>query len=258
MRTVVGIFVVFYFLTGFCPQASANQNESADPGYNFAKVRTVLIMEPNFTYNGFDVSGNNRFVTYPHAAEKAAAMLNARLKKVANLKYVTMEYVADQVKADPNLDCDPNSPEFSALVKREMPKYVDLVLYLTIRDLGWFHEYKAAYEAYETVTDRVKYYGKTPDGKDFSGWMDVERQVLVYHPPHYDIYDSATANFGLLDPQSWKYVWTYSDVRTRLSYAFGKDYDHSGPESVLNRIFDDAVAKMPIYPKEQSRELVYN
>jgi hypothetical protein len=258
MRKSVAILVLVYLMAVSSLPALAKQSESTDKGYNFAKVRTVLIMEPTLTNNGFDLSGNNQFVTYPAAAEKIAAVLDGRLKKTSNLRYITLAYVSGQVAADPNLDCDPASPDFAALVKREMPKYADLVLYLTVRDFGWFHEYKEGYDAWETVTDHVHYHGKTPDGKDFDGWMDVDRQVLVYHPPHYDISDSAEADFGLLDARTWKYVWSYTDTRTRPSYAFGKDYDHTGPESMMNRIFVEAIAKMPVFAKPQQVVTPFN
>jgi hypothetical protein len=252
MRKIVAVLVVACLLAVFSLPALAKRTESTDKGYNFAKVRTILIMEPTFSNNGFDLSGQNHFIVYPGAAEKIAAILNGRLKKTSNLRYVTLACVSSQVSADPNLDCDPTSPGFAAILRQEMPKYTDLVLYLTIRDFGWFHEYKEGYDAWETVTERVNYHGTTPDGKDFSGWADVERQVLVYHPPHYDIYDSAVADFGLLDARNWKYVWSYTDTRTRLSYAFGKDYDHTG-ESMMNRIFDEAMTKMPVFPKPQQQ-----
>jgi hypothetical protein len=243
MRKLVAILVMSYILTGLCSPAAAKQTESVDPGFNFAKVRTVLVMDPTFTYNGFDLSDNNKFTKYPDPAAKVAAIFNAR--KPPYVRYVNMDYVATCVRADPTLDCPADPREFSALVQREMPKYVDLVMYWEIRNFGWFHEYHEAYYTEETVYDKVRYHEKR-NGKWVHGWMEVPRTVLVHHPAYYSIYDSAQANVAFLDPRTWKYVWSFSDVRTRVSNAFGKLYDHTGPESMINRIFDDAAAKMPI------------
>lgn len=257
MRKTAIVLIVVCFLVTLSLPVAAKQSESVDPGYDFAKVRTILIIEPTFTYG--EVNGDNRFVTYPDAAGKIAAILNGKLKKAGNLRYVTMDYVAERVKADPDLEIDPKSPEFAALVKRELPKHVDLVLELTIRNFGWLHQYVAAYEAWETVTDRVRWSGKTADGKDISGYKEIERQVLVYHPAHYEIQDCAEANFRLLNPRTGKYVWSFSDIRSRLSPGGNSGYyDRTGPESMMNRIFDDAVDRMPIYPKEKSAVQTYN
>lgn len=259
MRRIFRVLVVAGLLAAFALPAAAKQNESTDPGYNFAAVRTVLVMAPALTFNGYDASGDNRFVKYPDAAGKIAAMLNGKLKKVANLRYVTMDYVTERVKADADPELDPKSAAFAALVRREMPKHVDLVLYLTVRDFGWFHEYRSAYEAWETVTDRVRWHGRTSDGKEVSGWKEIERQVFVYHPPHYDVYDCAEANLALLDTRTGKYVWSYADVRSRVSPGNESGgYDRSGPESMMNRIFDEAMDRMPIYPKPQSAVYTYS
>lgn len=247
MRKLAAIFVLACSLAGLCAPAAAKQTESVDPGFDFAKVRTVLLMEPTFTYNGFDVSGDDRFVKYPDSAAKVAAMFAARRQKLPYIRYVTLADVAARVRSDATLDCPADPREFSALVQREMPKYVDLVMYWEFRDFGWFHQYNQAYYTEETVYDKVRYHERRSDGTWVSGWMEVPRTVLVHHPAYYSIYDSAQANFAFLDPRSWKYVWSFTDTRTRASYAFGKDYDHTGPESMMNRIFDDTVAKMPVY-----------
>jgi hypothetical protein len=247
--SLIAILVMSYFLTGLCSSAAAKQTESVDPAFDFTKVRTVLLMEPTFTYNGFDVSGDDRFVKYPDPAAKVAAMFESRRRNLPYIRYVTLADVAARVKADPALDCPADPGEFSALVRREMPKYVDLVMYWEFRDFGWFYEYHDAYDTEETVYDKVHYHEKR-DGKWVSGWAEVPRTVIVHHPAYYSIYDSAQANFAFLDPRSWKNVWSFTDTRTRSSVAFGKAYDHSGPESMMNRIFDDAVAKMPVYPRQ--------
>lgn len=249
MRKTIAVFAALCMLAA---PAAAKQTESVSPNYDFTKVKTVLIMEPTFAYGGFDVSGNNKFVVYPAPAEKIVAMLNDRKKKIPHLRYVTLTYVTARVKADPALAAGlPDDPkEFSALVQREMPKYADLVLYTDIRDFGWFYEWQAAYDTTETRYERVEYGGKTPDGKDFSGWMEVPRTVVVHHPAHHNIYDSAEARFALLDARTWRYVWQFTDERTRSSFAWNKNYDPTGPESVMGRIFDAAFEKMPMYPRE--------
>lgn len=248
MRRIIVTLVTLAILAALCLPAAAKQTESADKNYNFAKAGTVLIMEPTFSYDGFDVSGDDEFVKYPVTATTITAMLNARKGKLPYLRYVTLDYVSARVRADHVIagDCPDDPREFSALVQREMPKYADLVLYVDIRDYGWFYEYQAPYDALETVYERVRYCGRTSDGKEFTGWMEVPHTVAVHYPAHHHIFDSAEARFALLDTRSWKYVWQFTDVRTRVSNAIGKAYDPSGPESMMNRIFDAAFEKIPL------------
>lgn len=253
MGKVTTTLVAFAILTAFCLPAAAKQTESTDRNYNFAKVRTVLVMEPAFSYNGFDVSGNDKFVKYPDPAGTIAAMLNGRKSKLPFLRYVTLDYVAAQVRTDHVIagDCPDDPGELAVLVQQEMAKYVDLVFTIDIRDYGWFYQYQAPYDEWTTVYDKVRYWGRTPDGKEFEGWTEVPRTVVIHHDAHYNISDSAEARFTLQDTRSGKNVWQFTDVRTRNSFAIGRDYDHSGPESMMNRIFDAAFENIPLNPEKR-------
>lgn len=253
MRRLFITLVMASVLAGLCLPAAAKQSESLDKNYNFAKAKTVLVMAPRFTNDGFDVSGDDRFAKYPSAEKTIAAMLASRKQKLPYLRYVTLEYVSAQVRADHVIagDCPEDPGEFSALVQRELPRYADLVLRVDIRDYGWFHEYQAPYDTWETVYDRVRYYGKTSDGKDITGWMEVPRTYPVHYGPHYHIFDSAAAQFALLDTRTGKSVWRFTDTRTRLSSAMGRSYDRSGPESMMNRIFDAAFEKIPLNTQDR-------
>jgi len=248
MRRVIVAIVALAVLAGSCQQAAAKQAESVDKNYDFAKVKTVLVMAPRFSYDGFDVSGNDNFVKYPVSEKTIAAMLDARKQKLPYLRYVTLDYVAARIRTDHVIagDCPEDPQEFSALVQREMSKYADLVFTVDIRDYGWFHEYRPACDKLETVYERVRYGGRTADGKEFEGWMEVPRTIVVHYPAHYDISDSAAARFTLQDTRSGKIVWQFTDTRTRNSFAIGKSYDRTGPESMMNRIFDAAFEKIPL------------
>lgn len=251
MRKSVEFFLVVVVLTVFCLPVSAEKSEWKDRCYQFAKVKTVVVTETKFSYDGFDVSGKNRFEDYPNSTEKIADMLSSSLKKVPNVLYVTLQYVADQVRAEPDFPgYEPGSREFMNYVRLQMPKYADVVLYVEIRDFGWFYEYRPSYYTTETVVERVEYGGKTPDGKTYSGWRDVPQSKVVYHAAHHEIFDSAEAAFNLVDVQTGKSVWKYSDTRTRPSISFGRSYDHSGPESMMRRIMDDFTGKLPFGVKE--------
>lgn len=252
MRKTVGVLVVLFFLAGGSLPVSAKQTEWRDPAYNFSRIKTVVVMEANFSYDGFDVSGNNRFEKYPYPEEKVRAMVKSRLQGITNVRYLTFQEVAERVKSDPAFaGYDPASREFWTMVTKELPKYADAVLVVNIRDFGWFYEYREAYHSTETRTERVAYGGVTPDGKPFTGWMDVPRTVVVYHPPRHEIYDSAEANFELLDAPSGKAVWKFNDTRIRSSFSFSKAYDHTGPESIMNRIMDEFLNKLPLMSKAE-------
>jgi len=252
MHTIIKILIVMvYILCGAYSIALAQQTEWKEEAYDFTKVKTVLIMEPEFNYDGFDVSGSNKFNKYPDAQSKIDNMLNSRWKKVTGLRYITLPYIIEQMKADPDTPADAVlGPNLSEVMIKAMPKYADIVVFTKIHDFGWFYEHYDAYDSTETVIDRVRYGGVTPDGREYSGWMEVPRSVIVRHDAGYSIHDSADVRFELVDTRSWKKVWKYSDERTRLSTAFAREYDHSGPESVINRILNVAFDKLPILQQD--------
>lgn len=226
----------------------AAQAEWRDADYNFGVPRFILVLEPRFSYEGYDGSGRNKFNRYPYATEKINDMLKGRLQDISRHRIVNMDYVVNQIKADATLTepFDPKAPGFTAMVQREMSKHVDLIMYLDVRDYGWFYEYHDAYMTTETYTDRVYYSRKNRDGTETSGWMDVPRTRVVHHPAGYYISDCAEAAFRLYDAKVGRDVWKYSDSRIRRSPSLSNGYDPSGPESMMKRIFDEAFSKMPL------------
>jgi len=232
----------------FGSAAFAAQSEWRDSAYDFGVPRFILVMDPSFSYDGYDVSWRNKFNRYPYAAEKSSDMLNARMRELPRHRVVNMEYVLKQIQADVSRadPYDPKSPDFVAMVQRETAKHVDLILYLDVRDYGWFYEYHDAYLETETYTDRVYYNHKNSDGTESSGWRDVPRTRLVNHPAGYYISDCAGVAFRLYDAKGGKDVWKYSDSRVRRSPSISNGYDPSGPESMMKRIFDDVFRKIPL------------
>jgi len=247
MSTAIKIFIVMIcILSGISPIALAKQTEWKENAYDFTKVKTILIMDTEFMYDGFDISGKNQFHNYPNGEIKIENMLMSRWEKVTGFHYVTLPYIIEKIKADPNTPVDAViGPDMSEDLIKEIPKYADLVLFTEIHDFGWFYEYYDSYYSTETVIDRVRYGGVTADGKAYSGWMEVPRSVVVHHDAGYLIYDSADLRFRIVDSRTWKDVWKYSDRRDRTSSAFGKEYDPSGPESVMKRILNVAFDKLP-------------
>ncbi len=248
-KTVAGILAgVLLLLAVNGTSALAAKAEWSDNGYNFVTSQFILVMEPQFSYEGFDVSGRNKFNKYPYASDKIRDMLNARFGGLTKHRFVNMDYVLRQIQADPTLaePYDPKSPGFAAMVQRETAKHVQLVLYLDVRDYGWFYEYHDAYQTIQTKTERIYYTDKHPDGTESSGWRDIPRTIVEYTPAGYFISDSAGAAFRLFDTKNGKDVWKYSDSRTRRSPSISNGYDPTGPESMMGRIFDDAFKKIPI------------
>lgn len=247
-RSLAVLFLLVWLASGV---AFAGKAEWRDSAYDFGAARFVLVMEPKFSYEGFDLSGNDKFSRYPYAVEKIRDMLNSRLGNLASYRFVNMEYVLRQIQADPapGEPFDPKSPGFAAMVQRETGKHVQLVLYLDIRDYGWYYEYHDAYTTTETTTERISYNRKNADGTETSGWMDVPRTKVVHNPAGYYISDTAEADFRLFDPKGGKDVWKYSDNRQRKSPPISNGYDPSGPESMMKRIFDDAFKEIPLAKK---------
>lgn len=246
MRKFLRIFIVVSLLAAFFSPVSAKQTEWKDPAYNFGKTKTVVVMDAKFTYDGFDVSGDNKFEKYPYAEEKIKIMLNNSLSKITNVRFISLSEVTEKIKERVDFPgYNPDSKEFSSFMKSVMPQYADAVLFVEIRDFGWFYEYYGPYESTETQIVREEYGGVTPDGKKYSGWREVPVIVTVHHDAGYKILDSAEANWGLVDAATWKYVWKYSDSRTRGSFAWGKPYNYSGPESMMKRIMNVFSSKTP-------------
>jgi hypothetical protein len=62
VSTTIKVFIVMVcILWGVYPIALAQQTEWKEEAYNFTKVKTILILEPEFIYDGYDVNGNNKF-----------------------------------------------------------------------------------------------------------------------------------------------------------------------------------------------------
>jgi hypothetical protein len=167
-----------------------------------------------------------------------------------NIRFISANEVTEKVKERADFPgYDPYSKEFSIFMKSVMPQYADAVLFVEIRNFGWFYEYYAPYDTSEIKIVREEYGGVTSDGKKYSGWRDVPVSVMVHHDAGYNIFDSAEVNLGLVDAATWKYVWKYSDSRTRGSFAWGKSYDSTGPESMMRRIMNTFTSKIPFASK---------
>ena len=243
---VLSVVLFVFLLTGGSVQAA--QAEWRDPAYDFSSPRFVLVADPVFSNDGFDVSGRNKFNPSPYAQEKIKDLLSGKMHFLARHRLVTMDYVLNQIKADPTIKepFDPKAPGFAVLVRRETGKHVDLILDLDVRDYGWFYEWHEAYNKMESYTERVYYKRKHSDGTESEGWTDVPRTRVVYTPAGYFISDSAAVEFRLYDAKAGKDVWKYSDSRIRKSPNLSNGYDPSGPESMMKRIFEDAFKKMPL------------
>lgn len=134
----------------------------------------------------------------------------------------------------------------SEIFAAALPKYVNLVLETKVNDFGWYYDYVAAYDTTETQMERVRYGGVTPEGKEYSGWIEVPKTVTVRTDAHYDISDRAEIEMRLIDPTTQKAVWIYTDIRSRDSGSWSSDYDKTGPESMMSRILNEAFKKIPL------------
>ncbi len=250
MKKIFGGFLagVLVLIVLACQPAYAAQSEWRDADYNFATPKFVLLMEPKFAYEGYDTSGRNKFNRFPYAADKIPDMLRGKLQGLARHRLVNLDYVIKQIKADPAVTepVDPLSPGYAALLQRELGKHVDLVLYLDVRDYGWFLEWHEAYMKTESYTERISYKRKHSDGTESEGWTDVPRTRVVYVPAGHYVSDCAELAIRLYDAKAGRDVWKYTDSRNRKSPPISNGYDPSGPESMMKRIFEEAFRRMPL------------
>ena len=248
-KLIYGMMAAFLFVALLaCRPGYAAQAEWRAADYNFSTPKFVLLTETRFAYEGYDVSGRNKFNRFPYAADKIPDMLRNKLQGLSRHRLVDIDYVVKQIKADPAVTepVDPSAPGYSALLQRELGKHVDLVLYLDVRDYGWFYEWHEAYMKTESYTERISYKRKHADGTESEGWTDVPRTRVVYVPAGYYVSDCAELALRLYDAKAGKDVWKYSDARNRKSPPINNGYDPSGPESMMKRIFDEAFKRLPL------------
>lgn len=244
LRKLLILIIVTFFLILLCTTASAKNSNWKDPAFNFGKIKTIFIEEPQFSYTTLSENSKYTFTKYPDSQEKIIRMLEERLKKKKQIRTVTASYIEEQIKGDSQLPLlETVSPD---LFTQELAKHVDLVLEVTINDFGWYRDYVEAYDTTETQTERVKYGGVTPEGKKYSGWIEVPKTVTVHHSGYYNVNDCAELKISLKDPVTQKVVWSYTDERYRDSRSWTDGYDKTGPESMMNRILDEAFKKLPL------------
>lgn len=123
-----GLLLLFVFSS----TTMAAQAEWRDQEYSYGAPKYILVMPPNFSYDGYDLGDRNKFNRYPYALEKINDLLSGKTRALTQHRIVNMEYVLNQIKANAPLTepFDPTAPGFAAMVKREMGKYVELLLYL--------------------------------------------------------------------------------------------------------------------------------
>lgn len=226
---------------------SAESSNWKSPSYNFGNVKRILLLEPTFSYT-LKGDSNDKFDKYPYGQEKFINSLNNRVKNLGKYYILNLDYIDIQIQGDPSAPTieDKKSLEFTTLREQELPKYVDLVLSAEVRNYGWYYEYYDAYDSTETIKERVEYGGINADGKKYSGWMEIPKEVVVHHPAGHQIYDDANVILSLTDPKTKQVVWSYTDSRYRSSFSWSGNRDNTGPESMMNRILDAAFTKIPL------------
>ena len=83
-----------------CGPVFAAQAEWRDSDYNFGTPKFVLVTDAKFAYEGYDVSGRNKFNRYPYAADKIQDMLRAKIQGLSRHRIVNLDYVIKQIKAE--------------------------------------------------------------------------------------------------------------------------------------------------------------
>ena len=233
---IIGSFLLITFLGVALPtMISANSSVWTNPSYNFKNAKSIWVKPLSFSYNydGFNLNGTNYTIDYP----------NAEMKSDIILGNVTEKKKGELFVFENNLSLKQSQ---NAITMIDDEKNTDLILTVTIKDLGWYYEHYKAYTTWQTVYKTERYRDVDSRGHVIrEGTREVSHQVPEYHPAGYSIFDSAAAEFILTDSKTGIVVWKYVDVRSRHSGYSGTSYNKNGPESMLKRIFDDAFKKMP-------------
>lgn len=242
---IISVFFLISFIAILAPApVSAESSVWVSPVYNFKDAKFIWVKPASFSYEYADFNlnnGKNKTANYPKAETKVDEILNNNTKKMEGRVLFVFEK-----KVKPQ-----NSQPLAPQQEKPIPgiddeKYADLILTVKVLDFGWFCQYYAPYTTMETVTTKEHYRDLDSKGKViYEGTREVSRQVPVHHPEGYHVFDSAAAEFLLIDVKTGQTVWKYADKRDRKSVSFSESYDSTGPESVLKRIFEAAFNKMP-------------
>ena len=101
-KLIYGMMAAFLFVALLaCRPGYAAQAEWRAADYNFSTPKFVLLTETRFAYEGYDVSGRNKFNRFPYAADKIPDMLRNKLQGLSRHRLVDIDYVVKQIKADP-------------------------------------------------------------------------------------------------------------------------------------------------------------
>lgn len=228
MKKIAVLISILLFLVSV---VSAAPNKWADKQYDFTAVKKVLVMHPTIAPGVKD----------EFALQKTEDILNAQKEK---LKVQLVSYDALLQQMGPDLEIDlaelnKKDPEkCRAIVKENAHKYVDLVLYSEVNEMGWTKKYvpPSTYTYTKNETTTVN----TSDGRSATVTKPTQKTSTI---PGGDR-DFASASFGakLFDAKTDKVLWGYSDAKREQKGLF----NNADPERYMKNIIEKAFEDMPL------------
>lgn len=214
------------FLLGFNCVGLAAPKPTFTKDYDFSKIKTLLILEPNFNSEEIDKDLQKQLgeVFWQHV----------KLKKVKVLEYDDIRLA---VQMDTGIDfaqlAKEQPAEADKLFLEYAPKYVDAILYSNIL------EYSEGSRYVEATTRTETYYEKRGSYDSKGNWKvrdyPVRRTYTV--PAHNQLTLTTRMNIVLIDAKSKQEVLWYSDYRYKEPGVFATKTPISMYERILEHFW---------------------
>jgi hypothetical protein len=215
--------------------ALADSSDWQSKTFDFARIKTVLILDPFI----------NPDVKYPFAQQKIDDLFVAELAK-SGIKFVTMGQLEKAILADSGVSLPALAAKdrnlYLAVLRENLPKYVQAVFRFDVKDLGWTKEYVPPTPVPITTTETSNISGTVNQRNNYAGTITTQRTQYEYVGGGNVKFEHAAATAVLYDTDG-KMIWGYSDTRSREMPMLG---GADGPESMMGRIIRATLDKIPV------------
>ena len=229
------ILVMLFCIMCFSSIAFAKTDEWKDKTYDFSRIKRIVFVGPFIS----------KEVSAQFALQKSSEILAEELSS-RKIQVIFVKQLSDAIAKDTNQDMDElyktDYNKWINTLASNAYKYVDAVMILHVNQMGYTQQYEEArtisYESYSTSTFDIR----NLSGENVHGTITSPQTKYVHVPGGYRDYTTGAASAALYDPSSFKLIWGYSDVRSRIV----KPLNNTTPDAMLKRIIKDLFDKAPI------------
>lgn len=250
MKSIYRVILLTVLLISLSIPAFAKQEEWKSQSFDFTKIETILILNPNI-----DPSVNN-----PFAVEKTADYLVKHLND-RQIKWVGLNQIIERIKLDTGIDFskEKDQTKLAALFREYVPKYADAVLIIDVFSFGWSTEYVEGYYKANTDTGNGTFDGRSGNTR-FSGTYTTPVTSYDYVPGANEQIANAGCSFRLHDTKTSNKIWGYVEARSKNARFVKSSHpnapinklfkDSASPDKEMEKLIENAIKKLPI-PKHK-------